>query len=178
MNIEELNFNQIFFIDQFQTWDIEIDFNKPELIQNELIKITEEIEKECPVGKYFGVSGIGEGAVWDCEYKDNHLQFKIKGEKHSVSKVKTLASVDVEKVESIREFVSNVVTENRLKQGLDYLKQMSLEPINKNVGTFIRWCCVDIFKEESDTIISNQLDVKLISKEISNVARKWYFEQI
>jgi len=41
----------IYNIMQFPYWDIDIDFNYPELAQNKLVDITMEIEKECPVGK-------------------------------------------------------------------------------------------------------------------------------
>ena len=58
------NENGIYNILQFPTYDVEIDFNNPELIQNKLIEDTLAVEDECPVGKYFGVSGIGEGIVY------------------------------------------------------------------------------------------------------------------
>lgn len=71
----ELN---IYNILQFKTYEIEIDFNSPELNQNKLIEMTLEVEEECPVGKYFGVSGIGEGIVFSCETSKS-LIFKSKG---------------------------------------------------------------------------------------------------
>ena len=37
----------------------------PKLSQNKLIEITEEVERQCPVGKYFNQTGIGEGVVVD-----------------------------------------------------------------------------------------------------------------
>jgi hypothetical protein len=51
-NIRELGVNEIV-----------IDFNKPEVAQNQLIKIVEEVEAECPLGKEFGIEGSGEGIV-------------------------------------------------------------------------------------------------------------------
>ena len=42
----------------------------------------------------------------------------MKGTKHSVSKVKTLAPVNVEKLNSIQEFVDYSVTRVRFEQGL------------------------------------------------------------
>ena len=53
--------SNIYSIGSFDHYEMEIDFNEPELYQNKLVEITEAIEKECPAGKYFGVSGIGEG---------------------------------------------------------------------------------------------------------------------
>ena len=48
--------------------------------------------------------------------KPYHCKDKVKGEKHSSSKVKKLASVDVEKLNSIKDFVDYAVTESRLEQ--------------------------------------------------------------
>lgn len=45
--------HRIFNILNFQTYEIEIDFNYPELAQAKLIEITDAVEKECPVGKAF-----------------------------------------------------------------------------------------------------------------------------
>jgi hypothetical protein len=48
-------------IEDFPTWLIDIDFNEPVQSQNRLGELTLAIEQECPVGKHFGVSGVGEG---------------------------------------------------------------------------------------------------------------------
>ncbi len=76
----------VYDIEEFPMWEIDIDFNHPELAQNKMIEITEEVEKECPVGKHFGVSGIGEGVVWTCVsdgWNDSGTWFKVKGEAHA-----------------------------------------------------------------------------------------------
>ena len=96
----------------------------------------------------------------------------MKGEKHSSSKVKKLASVDVEKLNSIKDFVDYAVTESRLQQGLT---EIGLDM--KKMGEFIKWISQDVFKEESDTMKENNLEMKDIGKELSNKARKWYIEQ-
>lgn len=162
----------------FETFSIDIDFNRPELAQNELIEMTLKVENECPVGAALGSNGIGEGIVFSCETEHGRFVFKSKGEKHSVSKVTKLNAVDVEEINNIKEFVSKAVPEPRLTQGLDYLREQNMTPEDKNVGHFIKWVVGDVFKEESDTIAMNGLDAKKVSKEISNVARKWYFDQL
>lgn len=170
---------QIFTIWDFTTWRIEIDFNKPELYQNKLVEITQAVEEECPVGKSFGVSGIGEGVVWTCYFDGGAaLRFKVKGEKHSSSKVKKLASVDVEKINGVQEFVDSVVTESRLEQGWKWLEENNLEQDVVNLGPFIKWVIGDVFKEEQDTIVENQLDAKIIPKYISNKARTWFMTKL
>ena len=172
---------RVFDISEFPTYEIDVDFNHPELAQNKMIEITEEVEKECPVGKAFGVSGIGEGVVWTCVsdgWNSSGTWFKVKGEKHSVSKVRTLAAVDVEAVESMRAFIESVVTETRLEQGLDNLVREQLLPFEmKSLGDFIRWVYNDVLKEEMDTIVASQLDVKKLGSAVANVARPWYIKK-
>jgi hypothetical protein len=111
-------------------------------------------------------------------WNDSGTWFKCKGEKHSVSKVKTLAAVDVEAVENMREFVKSVVTEARLEQGLDNLVREQLLPFEmKSMGDFIRWVYNDVLKEEMDTIIANQIDPKKLGSAIANEARPWFIKK-
>lgn len=174
--------SNLFNIDTFPTYEIDIDFNHPELAQNMMIEITEEVEKECPVGKYFGVSGIGEGVVWTCVsdgWNDSGTWFKVKGEKHSVSKVRTLAAVDVEAVATLKAFVDSVVTEARLEQGLDNLVREQLKPVEMtSMGDFIRWVFNDVMKEEMDTIVANGIDPKKVGSAVANVARPWFVKKV
>ena len=106
--------NKIYNIMDFENYTIEIDFNNPHLIQNKLIDLTIAVETECPVGKAFGVTGIGEGIVWKCHYNDDVLRFKVKGEKHQSSKVKTLAPVNTEKINSIKELYISGLTQKEI----------------------------------------------------------------
>ena len=167
----------IYNIMQFPTYNISIDFENPELIQNKLIEETLAVEEECPVGKFFGVSGVGEGIVYTC-LEDRSIRFKSKGEKHSVSKVKTLNSVNVESVKEVMVFVDNVVTEARMNQSVDYLKEMGLEVSPKSTGDFLRWVVNDILKEETDTIVENQLDMKKVKSSVASKARLWFLNQV
>lgn len=187
LDISEEDFNaksdNIHSIYDFPTWQINIDFDHPELAQNKMIEITEEVENECPVGKHFGVSGVGEGVVWTCvsggKWDTSGTWFKVKGEKHSVSKVRTLAAVDVEAVENLKNFVDSVVTEARLEQGLDNLVREQLKPVEMcSMGDFIRWVFNDVLKEEMDTILANQLDPKKLGGPIANKARPWFTKKV
>lgn len=172
-----LNEISIYNIFQFKTFEIEIDFNEPEEIQNKLIDLTIDVENLCPVGKYFGKDGIGEGIVFTCESNQN-LKFKSKGEKHSSSKVKVLNSVDTEELVSINEFVDYAVTENRLMQGLQYFKENGIEIESKNTGQFLAWIVKDILKEESDTLLNTNLSEKKIKNAIVNRSRVWFLNAL
>ncbi len=60
-----INYGKPFFnINEFGHYEVEVDFEFPEIAQNKFVELTIQVENECPVGKKFGVSGIGEGIVW------------------------------------------------------------------------------------------------------------------
>lgn len=170
---------RIFNIYTFGHWEIEIDFNRPEQVVNDMIAITEKIEECCPVGKYFGVEGVGEGAVYYCvtaPYIGGNFMFKVKGQKHSASKVKKLASVDVEKVNSIQECVEKIITETRLNQGLDHLRMNGLEISPKSLGELIKWVNTDAIREELDTIVESGLEPKDIGGAGAKFIREWFLK--
>lgn len=179
--LDALNDLRVFHCFQFPHWDLDIDFTSVGLgeAQTELSRLTDLVEQECPVAKHFGVSGVGEGVVWTGTYGEHHLRFKVKGEKHSVTKVKTLAKVDTEKLRNIEEFISYAVTENRLEQGYDELfTKQEKEPSNKDIGMFIRWVNTDVLKEESDTLESNGLTSKDVGKALSAKAKTWFVNKM
>jgi hypothetical protein len=159
----------------FPSYKLDIDFNKPELVQDELIKITETVEKDCPVaramlGADFDKELIGEGVVWSAIYKGATIRFKVKGDKHSSSKVKVLAPVGVEKVNSVNEFVDKVLTESRLNQGLEHVSARTPE----NTGPYLKWVMGDVIKEEQDTLTASGLTTKDVTSTLSRVARQWF----
>ena len=103
------------------------------------------------------------------------LQCKIKGKKHSSSNVKVIAEVDVEKLNSIIEFVDYVCTESRLLQMFKEICDNN--PDRKLLGKFIKAVSTDIIKEESDTLVENELTMKDVGGSLSKRAREWFFER-
>lgn len=189
LSVFDNSVENMYCIYNFPTWEVEIDFNKPELSQNQLSELTLAVENDCPVSRQLvGLECndplIGEGIVWsvssgqDLPFDCSSYKFKVKGEKHSVTKVKTLASVDVEKVKSIEEFVEKTVTENRLNQGLEKMKEMGLEIDPKNTGAFLKWVSTDIFKEEMDTLLESGLTTKEVGGKLSTKARNFFMDNI
>ena len=179
MSLFENSEIHVFNINMFKTWHLDINFNNPEDVQSKLIELTEQVENECPVAKHFGVLGIGEGIVWRSDelYNNKVLRFKVKGELHSVTKADKIANIDIEQLNNVKEFVNYAVTESRLQQGLEYLREQGLYDgyhiETKDMPVFLKWLTMDVFKEEKDTIIENKLDEKLIRKQISIVGNKW-----
>lgn len=172
--------NKIYNIEDYESFELEIDFNRPDIAQAKMIELVAYVEKECPVGKAFGVKAdaactIGEGLVWKGWFKNCQLMFKTKGEKHSASNVKTVAEVDVAKMNSIHEFVDYAVTNNRMEQAVEQVFTItSTEPNIRKMGDFLRWVVNDVTREEIDVMKENNLEPKEINKYISTKARNWF----
>lgn len=154
-----------------------------EKIVQRLTDITDRVEKECPFGKSFNVSGLGEGIVWVCKEKcsQSRFWFKVKGEEHAISRGKTVKEQTPEEKERMQEisyFVDGVVTRARLEQGLDYLREMNLALDMKNMSTFLKWVVEDVIKEESDDMQELGLDVGKVKKAIVRVASNFYKERV
>lgn len=170
----DMNGKNIYSIGQFETGSVIIDFKNPEIAQDAIVKIVDRVEQECPIGKFFGKTGIGEGIVLTHQSeKYKFLQFKAKGAAHSNSKVKVIAPVDIEKFAKVDDFINRVTTNERMVQGINYLKEMGFDVSMKSTGQYIQWINKDIFKEFADEIIENQLDAKIVSSKASNVAREF-----
>ena len=170
----------IYSMKQFTTYSLVIDFEHPEIAQNYLAEFTNKVEECCPVGKAMGVEGIGEGIVWRCvSDPSSEYWFKVKGEKHSASKVKTLAPVDVEAVSQINDFVAMAVTEARLEQALHNLVNEQLKPFDMtSMGDFISWVHQDVLKEEADTLQASGIEYKKLGRPIALVAKRWFVAKL
>lgn len=172
-----INENNIYNVCQFPTYSIDIDFNDYKNHVDELSSITDAIEKECPVAKYFGISGTGEGVVWVGEYKDSTYRFKVKGKKHSVVRSDKTIDVDPVKLESINAFIEYAVTDNRIDHGIQLIYGDGIFDKSK-IGEFLKWIVNDIISEEGDKLIYNNLEPKDVNKYISTKARKLLFSKL
>ena len=172
----------IYTISAFAKYDVLIDFENPSEAQNEMVKITEAVELCCPVAQALGAKGIGEGVVWHCVepgMESSDYWFKVKGEKHSESHVKTLSAVDIELANSVAEFVARTVTTQRLEHALQNLTNEQQKPFEmQSIGDFLRWVFNDILKEESDTITASGIDSKKLGGPISIAAKRWFIERL
>jgi len=179
---------KIYNVMNFPTVSLEVDFNRPDLAQNEMVKLVDDVEKNSGIAKRFDNEGaIGEGWVWTfIDARGNLNRWKTKGEAHSkgTSKVKTLKPVDSALQQKKIDFVNEIAcTEGRLNQmwteivhsvhnGDASLMEM------KNMGDFLRLVINDVIKEESDIMVERGLEPKPLNGMISKVARNWFQEQL
>jgi hypothetical protein len=148
--------------------------------KNAIIEKTLEVEEECPVGKYFGISGIGEGIVLSYDNGDIHYLAKSKGIKHAgVNKVKVMRVVDNEKIDALMDLADKVTPVWRLSQMLtdacDMLNGGFID--KKHLGTFIKMVIADVQKEEIDVITDAGYEVKDVAKYISEISKNYFFDQ-
>ena len=172
--------HKIYNIEDYETYEIEIDFNYPQLAQNKIIEMTIAVEDECPVGKAFGYSDIGEGIVFSHMTEDGEVyRFKSKGTKHSNSKVKTLKEVDDVKLNNVITVANQVCTSARLEQMLTQSCNLLNGGIieRKYLGDYLRLVINDVLKEELDIISEAGLEPKDINSKVSEIAKQFFFEQ-
>lgn len=159
-----------------------IDLENPALAQNDLIERTQQVEAECPIAKLYGISGIGEGVVWETFHNGQRFIFKVKGEKHSSSKTKTLAPIDVEKAKSIADFIDYAITPNRVEQAMFEVAQshgITVEELSKgNTGQIMKWVQEDVVTEEAPTMKASGLEWRDVGRQASDTARRLFFDKL
>lgn len=146
-----------------------------------LEKLTNAADAECPFAKeVFGITGPGEGYVWQCTFRDGEklrrIRFKTKGEKHRVAKQKVAAPVDHEMLASIDEFLEKYLTPQRLDQGREMLRAQGLKPDYKNMGILLKWINEDIISEagpEIEMLEEKGIKWRDISKKIPPKVKGW-----
>lgn len=173
---------KIYNIEDYPTFDVVVDFNNLELAQNEIVNSTIAVENECPISKSFGFPNtIGEGLVFNADFKDVRYTFKSKGELHAgVSKVKRLKVVDNEKIQKCIDLSEKVTPSWRLEQMLnetfDILNGGEFDI--KQMGTYIKAVVNDIIKEELLTISDAGMEIKDITKYISEISRNFFIQRL
>lgn len=168
---------------------IDINFYDSLSIENakyEMTKQTIDVENSDPfIKETFNVEGIGEGLVWYPYNKDyltiqniEKFVFKTKGSKHqnTTNKSKELIPVDLEKLNSINEFVDKFVTLPRLEQGLFEACNNTFDL--KLIGTFLSWMSKDIQKESQEELTLSNFDWKEVNKYLTASCKTWYLNQI
>jgi len=169
---------------------VTVDFNTPDTAVVQLEELTSQYENECPYGKHFGISGVGEGLVWkpvnlgcwDDHWNDldtlNKLMFKTKGSLHSNSKVfdsKVKVAVSAERIADFNALIEKLLPAWRLEQGLSWMRENGIEASKHNTGEYLKWVAKDVLKEESDYIAASGFEDKVVMAEISKKARQFYF---
>lgn len=165
----------------FETFEIEIDFNKHHESTNKIIDLTIKVEDECPVSKQFGSIGTGEGIVFRCvtqNWNNCDFWFKSKGEKHAKSKVKTIKPVDEEKVNRLMEIADKVTPSWRLEQMFNETFDILNGGVvtTEKLGDYIKKVNSDVCKEEQLLFEEEKIEFSDIAKYVSKITRDYFFQ--
>ena len=182
MQTVKLQNRKIYNIYDYPTFEIEIDFENVHLSTNKIIDMTLEVEDMCPVGKAFGVEGIGEGIVFQCITEpfngNSGFWFKSKGVKHSNSKVKTIKPVDNEKVAKLMDIADLVTPSWRLEQ----MFNLTLDTLNggqitrSKIGDFLKAVNNDICKEDLHIFTENNVEFKDVVTYVTKISKDYFLQ--
>lgn len=175
--------DRIFNVMSLNSMDIEIDFERSDLAQNKLVELIDSVELNSPAGQKLGLENtISEGYVCTFEYKNTIYVFKVKGKKHSKTRVKTLKPVDSALVQKQIDFVNEHACKAfRLEQAWQECFGVSnekMKPTIKVMGDFLRLVIKDVWKEELDIALELELEVKPLNNLISKSARRWFLDEL
>ena len=171
---------RIFHIGKAGFFSHEMHLNDISASDNEIKRVTDQVERECPMSKTFGISGLGEGIVWKardyCGSAD--FWFKSKGDILAVSHSGKLpaSAVDKENRERVDNFARAIVTGVRLEQGWDLLP-----PPQKNergVGAFLKWVVNDCLVEEKRETETLGISKTKLSPAITGIAKPWFWRRV
>lgn len=116
--------------------------------------------------------GAGEGIVWACTQNNSpRLWFKTKGASH-------VTPIKPQKRESAdhngHSTLHALVTEQRLEQGIEYLREMGHPLELRSVPVFTQWVAGDVIKEEGDNAVASGLKEGDVRKAVSRMAAVWF----
>jgi hypothetical protein len=157
----------------------------PQRTINDLETLAEEVARQCPFAATFGLDGEGEGIVWKpalAPYNSNpSLWFKTKGGRFKPTYARPPRQ-SPESAEQDREAAAAVAkiwtSEQRLEQGLDYMKEHGIQRIMKNFSPFLKWVQNDIVVEEKRYIAEHKIDALMLRIEVAKIAKPWYVERL
>lgn len=182
--------NRTYNVEEFGEFEVTVNKHSSDEI-NGLMGYVDKVEEECPVAASLNPDSeckVGEGVVWKA-YNPETLEylgfFKTKGEKHARTSKRTgeIKNVISEQAESVLgQFALKVAHEDRLCQGLEYLREMGLDDSDpRNMGEYLKWVNQDILKEHTDDLNvffkeneTEELDWKKLAKRTTTIARQFF----
>lgn len=176
--------NDIYNIFDFKTYNFTLDFDNLEEAQEYLTKVTDEVDKECPFAKHFGVSGVGEGIVWINKCGEYYNIFKTKGKSHVGGKKEKVA-IENASYDSVAEFVNSVCDDGRIDQAV--FEVFRNNPDSECYGKtpslaycrqVMTWLGEDVLKENSESMLKSGINAKqmcgVIGKRVAEYMRQKY----
>ncbi|KAF2501163.1 hypothetical protein BU16DRAFT_569343 [Lophium mytilinum] len=172
---------EIFNISRAGVYHVTIDLAAPEAAEARLQEVAEEVAAACPFARMFGVEGAGEGVVWkfdDFPHRER-VWFKTKGgpfkPNYAPRPAKGPPSDRVlGELKMARECAKAWCSDGRLEQAWDYLREIGKERNSKGLGPFLKWIVEDVCVEEKWDIEESGVNVGLLKKAVTDIAKPWY----
>lgn len=162
---------------------LELDFDDRgalELAADRVERLTASIDERCPWAARFGVEGPGEGLVWQPlgeHFGDEELAFKSKGERHQVAARKgprKSANVEPEQLAGVEDLLAHALTEARLAQGIEVLRELGKPLEMRSMGDYLKWVAGDVLRECKDELEASGLEWKLVAKPLNERAKAYF----
>jgi hypothetical protein len=136
--------HNIYHVFDFGQWSLTLKRSNLNASDGVIKELTAEVCAECPAGRVLGVSGKGEGIVWQCldAPRDPRLWFKSKGDDAEVEFA--LRSPKDSCAEAAKAFADVVVTRDRVLQGLLSMKELG----RHEHRDIVAWVIADALREE------------------------------
>jgi hypothetical protein len=157
----------------------------PQRTINDLEPLAEQVARQCPFALTFGLDGEGEGIVWKpahAPYNSNPaLWFKTKGGRFKPTYARP-PHQSPETAQHNREAAAEVAriwtSEQRLEQGLEYMKEHGIQRTMKGFSAFLKWVQNDIVVEEKRYVDEHGIDKPMLRIEVAKMAKPWYLERL
>jgi hypothetical protein len=157
----------------------------PQRTISEVEPLAEQVARQCPFAATFGLDGEGEGIVWKpflAPHNSNpSLWFKTKGGRFKPTFARAPRQ-SPERAEQNREVAAEVAkvwtSEQRLEQGLEYMREHGIQRTMKGMAPFLKWVQGDIVLEEKGYIAEHGVDVPMLRIEVAKIAKPWYVERL
>lgn len=167
----------IYNISRAPTFTLTVDPLEPAPALAQADEFTQSVEAECPFAKGMGIAGAGEGIVWACtQSNSSRLWFKTKGASH-MTPVRPQGGTSNTGRAALDTLVCQLVTEQRLDQGVDFLREMGHPLEMRSVPQFVRWVTCDVLKEEHASVVDSGFKDGDVRKAVSRVAVTWFAQR-
>jgi hypothetical protein len=182
---------RIYNILKWGSFEITIDYNQFEFgcwgdsnkLPDDLQELANKHTLLCPVSKFFGVDGKGEGLVLkSVNYVSSRtgkpLIVKIKNSEYDRvnTKVKTQNIFSNDPV--VDKFVINCITTARLGQFINFMINEGKTIEMKNVSYYQTLILNDVIKECQNELNDSKLTIKMIEKEVRKMATEYFKSNI
>lgn len=140
----------------------------------EIDKEVKKYETQCIFAEKFGFKGVGEGIVWHYFIDNKAYFFKTKIDEFKTKAQKVNKDKTIDKIKEDKKLVEYCLNENRLQQGIEYLKENSIPISIENIKSFISYIVQDTLREEKIFLQDNAVSDKKINKLVGAEAANWY----